>query len=72
MASFGYLKHKLKNFKIYTTFLNSKFILSQNSNEENWIKSMYTEYITYSFSMAIGSNMFMIHETLLKKQKLRK
>ncbi len=32
----------------------SKLILIKWLGEENWIKSMYTKYITYSFSTAIG------------------
>ncbi len=32
----------------------SKLILIQWLDEEDWIKSMYIEYRTYSFSMAIG------------------
>jgi hypothetical protein len=32
----------------------SKLIFIQQLNEEDWIKSMYTQYITYSFSMARG------------------
>jgi len=45
----------VKNFGICTkTFLNSKFVLIQWLDEEDWIKSMYIDYITYNFSMAIG------------------
>jgi len=32
----------------------SKLILIQQLDEKNWMKLMYIEYITYSFSMAIG------------------
>jgi hypothetical protein len=46
--------------------------LIQWSNEEDWIKSMYIEYITYNFSIAIRPSMFMIHETLPKKRKIEK
>ncbi len=34
----------------------SKLILIQWLDEEDWIKSMYTQYITYSFSTTIGSH----------------
>jgi hypothetical protein len=43
-----------------TTFWNSKvhfeskLILTQWLDEEDWIKSMYIEYIIYIFCMAIG------------------
>ncbi len=32
----------------------SKLILIQQLDEEDWTKSMYTKYIIYNFSMAIG------------------
>jgi hypothetical protein len=32
-----------------TTFCESKLILIQWLNEEDWIKLMYIQYITYSF-----------------------
>jgi len=33
---------------------DTKLILIQWLDEEDWIKSMYIDYIIYSFSMAIG------------------
>jgi hypothetical protein len=32
----------------------SKLILIQQLDEDNWIKLMYIQYITYSFSTTIG------------------
>jgi hypothetical protein len=60
MASFSYPKHKKKiknlqnNILDLKVHLKSKLILIQWLNEEDWIKSMYIEYIAYSFSTAIG------------------
>ncbi len=63
---------QIKDFRIFTTtFLNSKFILIQQLYEHDWIKSRYIKHITYKFSVAIGL-MFMIHETLPNKRKLKK
>jgi hypothetical protein len=58
MASFPYSKHKkLKNlhdnileFKVH---FELKLILIQWLNENDWIKLMHIEYITYSFLTVI-------------------
>ncbi len=38
--------------------MNSKLILILWLDEEDWIKSMYIEYITYNFSVAIGPHIY--------------
>jgi hypothetical protein len=45
------LHNNILEFKIH---FKSKLFLIQRLDEEDWIKSMYIEYITYSFSTAIG------------------
>ncbi len=57
------------NFEL-KVHLESKLILIQWLDEEDWIKSMYIEYIIYNFLAAIGL-MFMIHETSPNKGKLK-
>jgi hypothetical protein len=37
-----------------TTFWNPKLILIKHLDEKDWIKSMYIEYTTYIFLIAIG------------------
>jgi hypothetical protein len=37
---------------------DSKLILIQWLDEKDWIKSMYTKYITYNFSIAIGLHVY--------------
>jgi hypothetical protein len=49
------LLHVIFELKIH---LESKWILIQGLDEEDWIKSMYTQYITYSFSTTIGSHVY--------------
>ncbi len=54
----------MKKFKILQNIFelivhfDSKLILIQQLDEENWIKSMYIEYITYKFLMAIGRHVY--------------
>jgi hypothetical protein len=59
MAPFGYPKHKQKKLEFTQHFgtqssLWVKINLDSMFNEEDWIKSTYIKYITYSFSTAIG------------------
>jgi len=56
--------HNIFELKVH---FESKLILIQKLNEEDWIKLMYTKYITYNFSTAIGP-LFMIHKTLPNKR----
>jgi hypothetical protein len=58
MASFGYSKHMQKTLKFaqqhfgtQSSSFESKLILIQQLDEEDWIKSMYIKYITHNFSM---------------------
>jgi hypothetical protein len=37
---------------------SSKLIVTQRLDEEDWIKSMYIEYITYSFSTTIRPHVY--------------
>jgi hypothetical protein len=54
MASFGYYKTS-KTLKIFhDNILEFKINFDPIVNEEDWIKLMYIEYITYNFSMTIG------------------
>jgi hypothetical protein len=59
MVFFGYHKQKQKALKFawqhfgIKVHFESKLILIQWLDEENWIKFMYIQYIIYSFSMAI-------------------
>jgi hypothetical protein len=57
MTSFGYLKHKKIKIKLESlhddilelkVHFESKLILIQQLNEEDWIKSMYMKYVTFS------------------------
>ncbi len=43
--------HNIFEFKVH---FKSNLFLIQRLDEEDWIKSMYTEYITYNFPTAIG------------------
>jgi hypothetical protein len=58
MTSFGWFKHKQKSLEFAQQHLElkihfeSKLILIQWLDEEDWMKSMYTQYITNIFSMA--------------------
>jgi len=36
----------------------SKLTLNQQLDEEDWIKSMYIKYITYVFSIALGTHVY--------------
>jgi hypothetical protein len=62
MTSFGWFKHKQKSLEFAQQHLElkihfeSKLILIQCLDEEDWIKSMYTQYITNIFSMATRSH----------------
>ncbi len=47
---FKILHHKILELKVH---FESKLILIQWLNEEDWIKLMYVQYVTYSFSMTI-------------------
>jgi len=53
MSFFG-LHYKILEPKVH---FESKLILIQWLDEEDWIKSMYVEYIIYSFSTAIGPHL---------------
>jgi hypothetical protein len=44
----------LHNILELNVHFKSNLILIQQLDEDDWIKSMYTKYIFYSFSMAIG------------------
>ncbi len=59
------ISKKLKNlhnniFELKVHF-ESKLILIQQLDEEDWVKSMYIEYISYNFSVAIGPHVYMKH-----------
>jgi hypothetical protein len=59
MTSFGWFKHKQKSLEFaqhleFKIHFESKLILIQWLDEEDWIKSMYTQCITNIFSMATG------------------
>jgi hypothetical protein len=77
MTSFGWFKHKQKSLEFAQQHLElkihfeSKLILIQCLDEEDWIKSMYTQYITNIFQWPQGL-MFVIYETLPNKRKLEK
>jgi dynactin complex subunit len=77
MASFGYCKHKLKNFKICTTtFLNSKFILSQINFDSivRWgglDKINVHRIYNLQFSTAIGLHVYDSWNTI-KQKKIEK
>jgi hypothetical protein len=47
------LQNLHKNIFELKVHFESKLILTQWLDEEDWIKSMYIEYITYNFSTAI-------------------
>ncbi len=43
--------YQIMHNNIFKLKFESNFILIEWLDEEDWIKSMYTEYITYIFSM---------------------
>jgi hypothetical protein len=49
------LHNNIFEFKIH---FESKLISIQWLDEEDWIKSMYIEYIIYNFSAAIGLHVY--------------
>jgi hypothetical protein len=49
----------------------SKLILIQWLNEEDWIKLMYLQYISYSFSIAIGPHVC-DSSNITKQKKIEK
>jgi hypothetical protein len=77
MTSFDYLIHKQKLSNLHDNILKPKIhfewelIFIQWLDEKDSIKSMYINYVTYIFSITIGF-MFVIHETLPNKKKLKK
>jgi hypothetical protein len=44
-------------FKLKVHF-ESKLILIQWLDEEDWVKSMYVEYISYNFLVAVGPHVY--------------
>ncbi len=76
MASFGYTKHKLKNlefaqqhFSILKVHFESKLILIQWLDEEDWTRSTYTNYIIYNFLVATRPHVYDSWNITQKKKK---
>jgi len=61
----------LENDFYFGAFGSFEHDFTQWFNEKNWIKSMYTEYITYNFLAAIGFHVY-DSSNITKQKKIEK
>jgi len=76
-CSLAILNTRKKKFNLHDNILElkvhfePKLFLIQWSDEEDWIKLMYKQYITYNFSMAIGLHVW-YSWNITKQKKIEK